>query len=71
LLLFRSEEHIDRWCAERQMAKGAVVPVEQVWRLAGPWYADRLDENWSPRTGETMKRLLGAAGLTGEFWQLP
>ena len=53
------------------MAKGAVVPVEQVWRLAGPWYADRLDENWSPRTGETMERLLGAAGLTGEFWQLP
>lgn len=52
------------------MAKGAVVPAEQIWRLAGPWYADRLDENWAPRTPETMERLLTAAGLAGEFWRL-
>jgi len=68
LLLFSAEEHVDRWCAERSVAKGAVVPLEQVWRLAGPWYADRLNEDWQPRTPAVMKRLLTDAGLTGEFW---
>jgi hypothetical protein len=44
--------------------------VEQVWRLAGPWYADRLDENWSPRTPQAMEHLLSEAGLTGDFWRM-
>jgi hypothetical protein len=52
------------------MTKGAVVPLEQVWRLAGPWYADRLDENWSPRKPEAMERILNEAGLTGAFWRV-
>jgi hypothetical protein len=55
---------------ERSVAKGAVVPLEQVWRLAGPWYGDRLDEDWQPRTPEAMQRLLSDAGLTGEFWRV-
>jgi len=46
------------------------VPVEQVWRLAGPWYADRLDEEWQPRIPDAMTRLLTDAGLTGEFWSV-
>jgi hypothetical protein len=46
------------------------VPLEQVWRLAGPWYADRLDERWAPRTPDAMQRLLADAGLTGEFWRV-
>ena len=70
MLLFRSEEHVDRWCDARQIAKGAVVPLEQVWRLAGPWYADRLDRGWTPRTPEAMESLLTAAGLTTPFWQV-
>jgi hypothetical protein len=41
-----------------------------VWRLAGPWYADRLDERWSPRTPEAMERLLADAGLRGDFWRV-
>ena len=52
------------------MAKGGVVPLEQVWRLAGPWYADRLDDEWRPRAPEAMERLLTEAGLTGEFWRV-
>jgi hypothetical protein len=50
---------------------GAIVPLEQAWRLAGPWYADRLDEAWTPRTPEVMQRLFTEAGLTGEFWRVP
>ena len=54
----------------RQIPKGAVVAVEQVWRLAKPWYADRLDLGWTPRTPDVMQRLLEDAGLTGEFWRV-
>ena len=70
MLLFGTEEHVDRWCADRSVTKGAVVPIEQVWRLAGPWYADRFDEDWRPKTPATIERLLSDAGLSGEFWKI-
>ena len=59
-----------RWCGERQVTRGAVVPLEQVWRLTAPWYADRLDYDWTPRTPGAMERLLADAGLTGDFWRV-
>jgi hypothetical protein len=46
------------------------VPLENLWRLAVPWYANRLDHNWTPRTADAMETLFGNAGLTGEFWRL-
>jgi len=70
MLLFRSEEHVDRWCSERQIGRGALVPLEQVWTLARAWYADRLDEAWMPRTPGGTERLITAAGLTGDFWRV-
>jgi hypothetical protein len=70
MLLFRDEEHVDRWCDDRRVPRGAVVTVEQAWRLAQPWYADRLDYEWTPRPPDGMERLLTAAGLTGEFWRV-
>jgi len=41
-----------------------------VWRLARTWYADRLDETWTPRAPEASERLLSDAGLIGEFWRV-
>ena len=61
---------MNRWCAERRIEKGAVASLEQVWNLAGPWYADRLDLDWTPRTPEAMERLLADAGFTGDFWRV-
>jgi hypothetical protein len=52
------------------VSPGAVVPLEQVWRLAGPWYANRLDDDWAPRTADTMEALFRDAGLMGDFWRL-
>ena len=46
------------------------MPLEQVWRLAGPWYANRLDEDWRPRTTEAIEQLFADAGLTGDFWRM-
>jgi len=50
--------------------RGATVPLEQVWRLAGPWYADRLDPLWRPRAPDEIERLFTTAGLTGDFWKV-
>jgi len=61
---------VDRWCVERAVPRGATVSLEQVWRLARPWYADRLDEDWTPRTPDVMERILSDAGLTGAFWRV-
>jgi hypothetical protein len=61
---------VDRWCSERQIAKGVVVPLDKVWALARLWYADRLDDEWQPRTAAAMERLFAQAGLTGDFWRV-
>ena len=47
-----------------------MVPLEQVWRLAAPWYGNRLDHDWTPRTADAMETLFSNAGLSGDFWQL-
>jgi len=70
LLLFRSEEHVDRWCAEHRTPRGAIVALDALWRLTVLWYADRLNEDWAPRTPAAIERLLAGAGLTGEFWRV-
>jgi hypothetical protein len=70
MLLFRSEEAIDGWCGENGVQRGAVVPVDPLQRLAIPWYGDRLDPGWRPRTSEQSQRILTGAGLTGDFWRL-
>jgi hypothetical protein len=61
--LFRSAEEIPEG--------GAVMTLEQLQRLAGAWYGDRLDPAWRPRTREQSQAILTAAGLTGDFWRLP
>ena len=38
MLLFRDEEHVDRWCSARDMPRGAIITPEQTWRLAEGWY---------------------------------
>ena len=52
------------------MPHGASVPLERLWRLTGPWYADRLNEDWRPKTTEVIERMFGEAGLTGAFWRM-
>ena len=44
MLLFRSEEHVERWCEAWRLPRGAVLTPLDCWRLARAWYsADRRD----------------------------
>jgi hypothetical protein len=70
MLLFRSEEEIDAWCAQHHVPRGGVVPVVQLHQLAQRWYGDRLDPGWRPRSTAQSQAILEAVGLIGPFWRL-
>jgi hypothetical protein len=70
MLLFRAEEHIDRWCRARDLRLGATLTPEQGWRLAHAWYKDKVKPEWRRHTVEETEALLTDIGLTGPFWNL-
>lgn len=71
MLFFRSEEHIDRWCATWRFAKGEVIPIAKGWELARAWYTeDRRDPSWRRRTLEETEAVFQGLGFTSAFWKL-
>jgi hypothetical protein len=61
---------VDRWCRQRDLESGAVLPAEQCWRLARTWYAGRLDPEWERPSVERMEAIFAEVGLGGPFWRL-
>jgi len=45
MLLFRSEEMVDRWCRNWNLPRGATLSPATCWTLAREWYHDRRDPN--------------------------
>jgi hypothetical protein len=70
MLLFRSEQHVDRWCAQWNRPRGGIVSLSQTLRLAEEWYEDRLNPAWRPKTVREAQAAFAKIGLTGDFWDL-
>ena len=70
MLLFRDEEHVDRWCSARDLVRGALVTPQQTWQLAHGWYQHKVSPEWRRHTVEETEALLSSIGLTGPFWNL-
>jgi hypothetical protein len=71
MLLFRSEDHVNRWCAAWRQPFGALLTPEQAWQLARAWYSlDRRDPDWRRFTVEETEAWLQDLGLTESFWDL-
>jgi hypothetical protein len=68
MLLFRSEEHVDRWCAARALPKRPLVSIEQLWGLAVAWYANRLTPDARRPMGAEIRGIFDGLGLTDPFW---
>jgi len=71
MLLFRSEEHVERWRHLWRQPRGAIISLEQQWRLAQAWYEDRLSFDWRRKTSEEIQALWRELGFTSSFWALP
>jgi hypothetical protein len=71
MLLFRSEEHVDRWCEQWKLERGALLSLEQAWWLALAWYGfDRREPAWRRKNVEEIEALFKDLGLTSPFWNL-
>jgi hypothetical protein len=48
MLLFWSEEHVEKWCRDWNLPRGEVLSLDQCWRLAKAWHGRVA---WSRPTG--------------------
>jgi hypothetical protein len=71
MLLFRDEEHIERWCRQWRIERGAVLSLDLAWRLAQVWFsANRGAAEWRRPAVDEVEALFERLGLTGPFWKL-
>lgn len=71
MLLFRSEEHVKRWCRARDLPRRPLVSLDTLWSLAVAWYENRLtEESRRPGAAET-RQIFAGLGLVDPFWQIP
>jgi len=68
MLLFRSEEWIDKWCKRNNLERGEVLTIQQVWNLSKLWYRDRLTLDYHGRSIEQAQEIFKQAGLMSAFW---
>jgi hypothetical protein len=68
MLLFRSEENVDRWCESKGIPKRPILNVDQLWFLAKKWYENRLTVESRRPAAEEMVEIFAQIGLTGPFW---
>ena len=68
MLLFRSEEWIDKWCKRNNLERGEVLTIDQVWELSKLWYGDRLSVDFHGRNIEQVAEIFKQAGLMSAFW---
>ena len=71
MLLFRDEEHVDKWCRQWRIARGATLSLHLAWRLARAWFAaDRGALEWRRPSVDEVEHLFASLDLTGPFWKL-
>jgi hypothetical protein len=71
MLVFRSEDHIAKWCSDWRFERGAVLALDTCWRLADAWYSpDRRDPQWRRFSADEAHAIFASLGLTGDFWRL-
>lgn len=70
MLIFRSEDHVNRWCELHDLPPGQQLTVETAWRLAQAWYVNKAKPEWRRHTLEETEALFRQLGLTDSFWAL-
>ena len=68
MLLFRSEETVNLWCAAHDIPRRPLVNLAQLWQLAVHWYGSRLTLESRRPAADEMVSIFSSLGLTGPFW---
>ena len=68
MLLFRSEETVAAWCRARGVPQRPLIRLDQLWRLAVAWYANRLTVESRRPAPDEMVGIFASIGLEGPFW---
>ena len=68
--LFCSEDCVDDWLAATGSARGYVMDLGTLWRLAAHWYDGRLERGYVRREPSQAAAYLRGVGLSGSFWGL-
>jgi hypothetical protein len=67
MLFFRGEEDIDMWRTQWSQPRGATLTIDQAWKLAVAWYANKMNPNWCRATLDETEALVANLGRTGPF----
>jgi hypothetical protein len=70
MLLFRSEDHVSRWCRRRGLTQNPTVTLSQLWELATAWYANRLSQDARRPMGDEIRQIFDRVGLDDPFWKI-
>ena len=68
MLLFQSEEWIDKWCKRNNLEVGEMLSIQQVWELSKLWYGNRMSMDFHGRSMDQVAEVFKQAGLTAKFW---
>ena len=66
--IFCSERCVDDWLASSGAARGYVMNLTTLWRLAAHWYDGRLEPGYERREPTAAGDYLRSVGLDGPFW---
>ena len=69
--LFCSERCVERWLGATGHARGYVMDLPTLWRLARGWYEGRLERGYTRREPSEAAAYFAEVGLRGPFWGLP
>lgn len=68
--LFCSEDCVQAWLASAGNARGYIMDLATLWRLASGWYSGRLDSPYQRRDPLSAAEYFRSVGLHGRFWGL-
>jgi len=68
--IFCNQSCVDAWLERTANARGYVMDLTTLWRLASDWYAGRLDRGYTRREPARAADYLRSVGLSGPFWGL-
>jgi hypothetical protein len=70
-LVFGAAAEVDAWCGRHGCARGDVVELPRVQRLARAWYGRHAAADWRKWTIAEARKIFSDVGLGGRIWELP